>query len=114
MTMMMLRVAFSGDISGVDPERAAEELQRAGFQIYRFPAGYRTRFDHPLDDHIELTIEAPDDPKIVDAIWNEVDGIVHKYAGSCWEWGPVDRDYVPFAELFADRMYVEEMHDPLV
>ena len=41
-------------------------------------------------------------PKVIDAIMNEVDAIVGKYCGVCIECGPIGRDYVPFADLFKD------------
>jgi hypothetical protein len=44
----------------------------------------------------------PDDPKVIDAIMDEVDAIVRKYGGICYECGPIGRDHVSFADLFKD------------
>jgi hypothetical protein len=35
---------------------------------------------------------------------NEVEAIVGKYGGDCFECGPVSPSYVPFADLLKDTM----------
>jgi hypothetical protein len=37
----------------LDVDRAADELQQAGYKVFRLPAKYRGRVAHPLDDFIE-------------------------------------------------------------
>jgi hypothetical protein len=43
------------------------------------PDKYSGRLVHPLDDFIEAIIVGPNDPKVIDAIINEVEAIVAKY-----------------------------------
>lgn len=62
---------------------------------------------HPLDDFIEAVIVGPNDSKVIDAIMKEVDAIVGKYGGTCFECGPIGRDYVPFADLFKEQAAAE-------
>jgi hypothetical protein len=57
---------------------------------------------HPLDDFIEARTEGPDDHKILDAMKHEIEAIVSKYGGLCYEWGPIERNYVPFSLLFME------------
>jgi hypothetical protein len=96
-TKLRVRCGFSGMagrhvftgavIPGVppsDPERAVAELRRAGYEIARHPpyvAG------HPLDDCFDAIIEGPDDPKIIEAVRQEVEAIIVKYGGDLDEWG---------------------------
>ena len=96
---------FTNDVErdfDLDPDLAAAELRQAGYEVYLLPDKYHPRLAHPLDDFIEAVIVGPNDPKVVDAIMNEVDAIVGKYCGVCIECGPIGRDYVPFADLFKD------------
>lgn len=113
-TKLMASVVFGGGFGDpeytndpereieLDPERAAAELRQAGYDVYLMPEKYSPRLAHPLDDFIEAVIEAPDDPKVINAIINEVSVIVEKYGGLCMEWGHIGKDYVPFADLFED------------
>jgi hypothetical protein len=108
----MASVAFGGGLGDpdftndsersfdLDPDLAAAELRQVGYEVYSLPNNYRARLAHPLDDFIEAVIVGPDDPKVLAAIMNEVDAIVGKYGGVCFECGPIGRDYVPFADLF--------------
>ncbi len=111
-TKLMASVAFGGGLGDpdftndverdfdLDPDLAAAELRQAGYEVYLLPDKYHPRLAHPLDDFIEAVIVGPNDPKVIDAIMNEVDAIVGKYGGVCIECGPIGRDYVPFADLF--------------
>ena len=113
-TNLMASVAFGGGLGDpdftndierdfdLDPDLAAAELRQAGYEVYLLPDKYHPRLAHPLDDFIEAVIVGPNDPKVIDAIMNEVDAIVGKYCGVCIECGPIGRDYVPFADLFKD------------
>jgi hypothetical protein len=67
--------------------------------VHRLPEKYGGRLAHPLDDFIEAVTEGPNDEKIIEVLWSEVEAIVGKYGGSCCEFGPVGSDYAPFAEL---------------
>ena len=120
MTRLMLRVCFAGGFG--DPEYegdhpldvdAAAELRRAGYEVFRMPDKYGGLLAHPLDDFIEAHIDLPqvrdwpplegsDDDKVISAIQSEVDAIVSKFGGLCWEWGPIGPDHVPFVDLFPD------------
>lgn len=120
MTRLMLRVAFGGEFGDpeyeltkakgeeweqiLDVDAAAAELRRAGYEVFRMPEKYGGLLAHPLDDFIEAHthIEGADNDKVIDALWNEVDAIVSKFGGLCWECGPIEPDHVPFADLFPD------------
>ena len=111
---LMATVAFGGDFGDpkfthdpendiqLDVDAAATELQQAGYEVFRMPEKYRGRLAHPRDDFIEAVIAGPDDDVVIDAMMDEVQAIVRKYGGSCYEGGPVERDYVPFADVFPD------------
>ena len=92
---LMARLAFASDLDDCDPDTAAEELRKAGYTVHRLPDDDRRRY-HPLDDHIEVTIDGADDEKIIDAIRREVDGIADRYGGLCLEVGAIGQDYIPF------------------
>jgi hypothetical protein len=92
------RAAFSPDVR-LDVDAAADELQKAGYKVYRLPDKYRWLLTHPLDEFLELRIEGKTgDDKLIDAISDEVDAIVEKYGGFCDECGPVEPDRAPFAD----------------
>jgi hypothetical protein len=90
-TKLMVNIAFGGGLGDpeftndpgrdfeLDPERA--ELRQAGYDVYLTPEKLSPLLAHPLDDFIEALIEAPDDPKVINAIINEVNVIVEKYGG---------------------------------
>jgi hypothetical protein len=99
---LMAYIAFGGGCKP-DPDSAADELRRAGYEVFRMPDQHPILAD-PLDDHIECVIEGPDEPKIIDAIFSEINAIVDQYGGLCMECGPVGADYVPFKELFAGSL----------
>jgi hypothetical protein len=113
-TKLMASVAFGGRLGDpdftndierafeLDPDLAADELRQAGYEVSRLPDKYSARLAHPLDDFIEAVILGPHDPKIIGAIMNEVDAIVGKYGGACFECGPIGRNHVPFADIFKD------------
>jgi hypothetical protein len=85
----------------LDPDRAADELRQAGFEVHRFPRRYWGRLAHPLDDFLEVTCPDPGIPEVVDAIWDQIEAIVSPYAGYCDSCGTVERDgYVPFVADF--------------
>lgn len=113
-TKLMASVAFGGGLGDpeitkdverdfeLDPDLAAAELRQAGYEVLLLPDRYSPRLAHPLDDFIEAVTVGPDDPKIIDAIMDEVDAIVGKYGGACFECGPIESDHIPFADLFKD------------
>jgi hypothetical protein len=113
-TKLMASVAFGGGLGDpgstndierdfeLDPDLAAAELRQAGYEVFLLPDKYSGRLAHPLDDFIEAVIPGPNDPKVIDAIMNEIEAIVGRYGGVCFECGPIGRDYVPFAELLKD------------
>ena len=86
----------------LDADLAADELRQAGYQVFLLPDKYTAQLAHPLDDFIEAVILGPNNPKVIDAIMDEVDAIVRKYGGVCVECGPIGRNYVPFAEMSKD------------
>lgn len=71
----------------LDVDAAAAELRQAGYEVFRLPEKYDGRLSHPLDDFIEARTEGPDDHKILDAMRHEINAIVCKYGGDCYEWG---------------------------
>ena len=99
---LMALLAFAGDSEGIDVDRAADELRRAGYTVHRLPDSIRRRISVSGDDFLEAHLEGSDDPKVVDAMEREVDAIARKYGWDCVESGPIERDHVPFAELFED------------
>src|SRR5262249_1354751 len=111
-TKLVAIVAFAGDFGDpeytndaernceLDVDRAAFELRQAGYEVTRLPDRLGGRLAHPLDDFIEAYIEGPDDPKVIRAIMKEVDAIVGRYGGECFECGPIGPDHTPFADLF--------------
>jgi len=110
-TKLVAIVAFSGEFGDpeftndperdcdLDPDRAADELRQAGYEVHRLPKKYFGRLYHPLDDFIEAMIPGPDDPGVISAVRKHVNAIVWKYGGICDECGPREPDYVPFAHL---------------
>jgi hypothetical protein len=94
-------VAFGGDCDNVDPDQAADELRRAGYEVRRLPDKYRRLLDHPRDDFLEVIFPCVDDPKAINFVWKEIDRIANPYAGCCDECGPLDPDDERFADLFA-------------
>ena len=86
----------------LDADLAADELRQAGYEVSLLPDKYGGRLAHPLDNFIEAVTSGPNNPKVIDAIMNEVEAIVGKYGGHCLECSPIGRDYVPFADLFKD------------
>jgi hypothetical protein len=111
-TKLMASVVFGGRLGDpdfakfiewdceLDADLAAAELRQAGYEVSRLPDKYSAQLAHPLDDFIEAVILGPDDPKVIDAIMHEVDAIVGRYGGMCFECGPIGRNHVPFAEIF--------------
>jgi hypothetical protein len=103
---LMVYVAFGGcsdlpHLEPPDPDTAADEMRRAGYEVHRMPANHPILCDD-LDDHIEAVIGGADDDKIIDATMREVAGIVDRYGGCVIEGGAIGPDYVPFKELFKD------------
>jgi hypothetical protein len=110
MTRLMASVAFAGDFGDpeythdaqrdctLDVDAAAAELRQAGYEVFRLPDKYGGHLAHPLDDFLEAHIEGVD-CTVIDAIRNEVETIVAKYGGYCYEWGPNEPNHVPFVDL---------------
>jgi hypothetical protein len=90
-------VAFSGDAPELDVDRAAAELQRAGYQVTRLPDELRARLVFAGDDYIEAVFDGPDDDDGDVADSKKIDALVDKYAGALVECGPMWADHVPFA-----------------
>ncbi|HEY2531702.1 MAG TPA: hypothetical protein VGJ20_27880 [Xanthobacteraceae bacterium] len=105
MSKVMALVVFSGDLpyDELDVDRAALELQQAGYKVTRLPDKLGGRLLHPLDDFMEVAIEfeglATDD--VIDTIWHEIDDIVDPYGGLVGECGVLEAGHVPFADYFA-------------
>jgi hypothetical protein len=111
MTKLMAQVVFGGDDS--DPDAAAEEMRRLGYTVHRLPPNHPT-LCHPLDDFIEVTIDAPDDAnRVTDIICREVEPIADRYGGLCMEVGAAGEDYYPFKDLFSDSRWTRD-HDLLL
>jgi hypothetical protein len=68
------------------------------------------RLSRPVDNFIEAHthFEGPDNNKVMSAIRNEVEAIVSKFGGMCYEGGPTERDQVPFADLFEPAVRVSK------
>jgi hypothetical protein len=113
-TKLLVCVAFGGELGDpeftndlerdfdLNPDLAAAELRQAGYEVFLLPDKYTGRLAHPLDDFIEAVVVGSNDPKVIDALMNEVEAIVSKHGGVCVECGPIGREYVPFAGLFKD------------
>jgi hypothetical protein len=86
----------------LDVDLAADELRAAGYEVLLLPAKYGGRLDRPLDDFIEVRWVGSDDQKVVDAMWNEIEGIVAKYGGYADMCDVIAPDHVPFADVFRD------------
>jgi hypothetical protein len=56
---LIARGVFSGELNP-DPESAAADLRRAGYEVFMMP-DQRPLLCHPLDDFIEATIDGPTD-----------------------------------------------------
>jgi hypothetical protein len=99
-------VVFGGDLpwDKLDVDRAAVELQQAGYAVARLPDKLAARLVHPLDDFIEAVIEGPNDDHVIDLIMQEIDTIVRRCGGLCFECGPLEPDHVPFADFLADGL----------
>ena len=76
-TRLMGGLVFCGGLEECDPDSAADELRKAAYTVHRLPANHAI-LCHPLDDFIEVTIEAHDDEKIIATIEREVDGIAQR------------------------------------
>src|SRR5262245_58429974 len=111
-TKLVASVAFTGDFGDpeytndaernceLDVDRAADELRQAGYEVTRLPDRFGALLAHPLDDFIEAYIEGADDVEVIHAIMDEVNAIVERYGGLCFECGPIGPDHTPFADLF--------------
>jgi hypothetical protein len=83
----------------LDSQVAADELRQAGCEAFLLLEKYAHHLAHPLDNFIEAHIEGTDDPKVIDAIVNEVAAIVGRYGGICIE-GSVLRTAAQFGMLY--------------
>jgi hypothetical protein len=100
MAKLIAKIAFGGGVEPNDPDSAAEELEQAGFTVFRLSPEHEGRLDHELDDHLEAVIEGCDEYKIIIATMREVAKIVDPHGGFCVECGPLEPDHVPFDYLF--------------
>jgi len=87
------------DCDSLDVEGAVAELERAGYEVIRMPAGFTHLLGHPLDYFIEAIIAGRDDP---DEVWEEVDAIVDPRGGMVEEKpGFIGVSYQPFIDFFS-------------
>jgi len=113
-TKVMALVCFSGEFGDpeytndpeggdivLDPERAADELRQAGYEVTPLPDCYGGLLYHPLDDFLEAVIAAPHDWDVCVKIMAEVGAIVDKWGGCCQECGPIEPDHELFVGLFS-------------
>ena len=96
-TRIMGAICFAGG----DPSGAAVALRRAGFEVTMMPERFRPYLGEPDDYFMEASKAGTHDDKSIRAIMNEIDAIVDRYQGDCWEGGPMLSDHVPFDGLFA-------------
>jgi hypothetical protein len=92
-TRVMAYVAF-GVENEYDADRAAAELEQAGYEVHRMPEKYRRLLEIPGDDHLEAVIAGRD----ADDVFDEINDIAERYGGI--ECGPLGPEYEPFVELF--------------
>jgi hypothetical protein len=96
MKKFVATVVFSG-FSDPEPDRAAAELQEAGYTVVRLPDELRPFLDEPDDDFIEVHFECADD----DQAKHTIDNIIvtaAKYGGDRDDYsGAMAPDHVPFA-----------------
>ena len=93
---LMVRVVFYDPkgTENADSDLAAEELSKAGYTVHQKSPTYVDA------DYIEAVILAPDDNKIADAVYDEVQNITHRYGGYCWDGVyMVDGGYIPFERV---------------
>jgi hypothetical protein len=95
-------IAFTGDLDP-DLSAAAVALRRAGFELTMMPEKFRSYLTHPDDYFMEASIAGTQDDKSISAIMNQINAIVDRYKGYCWECGPILSDHVPFEGLFDSR-----------
>src|SRR5882672_6504690 len=93
-------VVLSGDLPEVDVDRAAFELERAGYRVTRLPDKMAARLHHPLDDFLEALIEidGPADNEVLDGIMEQVNAIVDPYDRDLVFVGGEDRQNVASLE----------------
>jgi hypothetical protein len=96
---IMGAICFAGDLDP-NPIGAAAALRRAGFEVTMMPERFRAYLDHPGDYFMEASIAGTHDDKSMRAIWDEINAIVDRHGGDCWECGPILSDHVPFEGLF--------------
>jgi len=96
--------AFAGDLDDFDPDGAAVALRRAGFEVMRMPATFRSRMEIPEDDFILVYTDGPETYKFMSAVMKEINAIVDRYGGLLNECGPIASDRAPFEELFSFRV----------
>jgi hypothetical protein len=100
-------VAFGGNCDNLDVDRAVDELRKAGYEVHYMPDHYRSRMVHPLDEIVEVVISGEAativNEQFIAALWREVDAIVAPSGGLCDEFGAVEDDYVPFADVSHGR-----------
>jgi hypothetical protein len=102
-TKVIVLVCFSGNLPG-DPDGAAVALARQGFEVALMPERYRAMLDVPGDDFLEASKRVPGDitkdsdcDNLLDEaikVHDEVEAIVGRFGGQCYECGPEDDDYV--------------------
>jgi hypothetical protein len=98
-------IAFCGDLDDApDPDAAEIELRRAGYAVARLPDRLQKRIRIPGDDFMQAFTDvagAVDEMEIAGVIMDELNEIVDRYGGACYECGPEPADYEPaFDDLF--------------
>jgi hypothetical protein len=97
-------VAFAGDLDDFDPDGAAIALRKAGFDVMRMPATFRSRMEIPADDFLLVCTDGPETEKFIAVVMKEIDDIVRDYGGLLDDCGPIASDRPPFEELFSFRV----------
>ena len=99
---IMGAIAFTGELDP-DLSGAAVALRKAGFELTMMPERFRSYLAHPDDYFMEASIAGTQDDKSIRAIMNQINAIVDRFKGYCWECGPILSDHVPFEDLFVSR-----------
>jgi hypothetical protein len=106
MQRLMAAVAF-GSVEGNEVNLAAQELERAGYTVFRLPAELRGQVEYVVDDFLEAQVDAPGiNPEAEqNAMGEAVKEIVDKHRGMVIEWGRVGPAHEPFSSFFPDLTF---------